>query len=67
MTVFCLPGDEATGGGFNGPAPVVETSRPIPSSTGVTPIGWQVTIPPGVALPPTAPPTFDAYVVCNNL
>jgi hypothetical protein len=67
-TATCDPGDVATGGGFNGFAPNVETSRPVPvGPNGTVPIGWQVSLAPAVALPPGTPPNVDVYVVCADI
>ncbi|MFE2966723.1 hypothetical protein ACFXKC_24220 [Streptomyces sp. NPDC059340] len=65
MDIFCLPGDEATGGGYASGGANIALNRPIPSTTGSTPIGWQVGTPAAIALPLGS--TTDGYVVCNDL
>ncbi|MFF4132578.1 hypothetical protein ACFY1B_13710 [Streptomyces mirabilis] len=66
MDIFCLPGDEATGGGFASGGANVAVSKPIPSTTGSTPIGWQVGTPAAITAPPGSA-TTDGYVICNDL
>jgi hypothetical protein len=64
LFVDCLPGERATGGGFDAFAGqlVVHVDRPFPSADANTPDSWEV----NAQNVGTAPATFQGFVVCQS-